>query len=276
MAKALLIFRIILVTATAAFMAFHTQKFISRIEPDIAFAWLASLLIEGMLISLALMRTWASRAMLIPLFLISVMAASASFIVKNEVLLEQFFQNREAAEQSRQSIELLNRDLKSTEKEFNLGSKYTTSTLRRERQIKDQIAQILMTATKQDGHLILLNSALFFVLVLVLQGVSVFTAMSLKKGFSQFPVSLSQAGETQEVSYETVRQACENRRNGDSEVPETQDLDFDDTQKPEDRSALSEGVLRLKAQGVKPDEIARQTGLSRATIYRILKKSENL
>ena len=129
MAKALLIFRIILVTATAAFMAFHTQKFISRIEPNIAFAWLASLLIEGMLVSLALMRTWASRVMLIPLFLISVMAASASFIVKNEALLEQFFQNRETAEQSRQTVELLNRDLKATEKEFDLGSKYTTSTL---------------------------------------------------------------------------------------------------------------------------------------------------
>src|SRR5271169_4148983 len=157
MAKALLIIRIILVAATAAFMAFHTQKFISRIEPNIAFAWLASLLIEGMLISLALMRTWASRVMLIPLFLISVMAASASFIVKNEALLEQFVQSREAAEQSRQTVELLNRDLKDTEKEFNLGAKYTSSTLRRERQIKDQMAEILMTASKQDGHLTLLN-----------------------------------------------------------------------------------------------------------------------
>ena len=133
-----------------------------------------------------------------------------------------------------------------------------------------------MTATKQYGHLVLLNSALFFVLVLVLQGVSVFTAMSLKNGFSYMPVSLSQAGETQKVSYETVRQACENRRNGDSEVSETQDLGFDEIQKTEDRNASSDGVLRLKSQGMKPDEIVRQTGLSRATVYRILKKGENL
>jgi hypothetical protein len=93
MARALLIFRIILVTATAGFMAFHTQKFIYRVEPNAAFAWLASFLIECMLISLALMRTFTSRILLIPVFLISVISASMSFIVKNEVVMESFIQN---------------------------------------------------------------------------------------------------------------------------------------------------------------------------------------
>jgi hypothetical protein len=76
MAKALIVLRIIFVAATTIFMAFHIEKFMSHIEPEAALAWIAAGLIEGMLISLALMRTWISRILLIPLFLISVLFAS--------------------------------------------------------------------------------------------------------------------------------------------------------------------------------------------------------
>lgn len=76
MAKALIILRIIFVGATTIFMAFHIEKFMSHIEPKAALAWIAAGLIEGMLISLALMRTWISRILIIPLFLISVLFAS--------------------------------------------------------------------------------------------------------------------------------------------------------------------------------------------------------
>jgi len=263
--------------ATASFMAFHTSIFISRIEPNLTFAWLASFLIEAMLISLALMRTWVSRVLLIPLFLISVMAASASFVVKNEGTLEQFIQSREAQAQTGQTVESLKSDLAETQKEFDLGAKYTTSTLKRERVIKDRIEQVMSTAKGQAGQLTLFNSAMFFVLVLVLQLVSIYTAMSLKNGLSHTALSQSQASETTAVSHETVRQACENRRKGGAEKLETeevesQDLSTGENQKSGDGSSAAEEVLRLKAQGMKPDDIAKQTGLSRATVYRLLKQ----
>jgi len=76
MAKALIVLRIILVAATTIFMTSHIEKFMSLIDPIAVFAWPAASLIEGMLISLALMRTWISRILLIPLFLISVLFAS--------------------------------------------------------------------------------------------------------------------------------------------------------------------------------------------------------
>ncbi len=284
-ARLLLIFRIIIVAATAAFMAYHTQIFISKIEPNSMFAWVASVLIEAMIISLALMKTWGSRVSLVPLFFISVMAASASFVVKNEVILEQFIQNREAEAKNRQAVELLNRNLVQTQKELELGDRYTTKTLQRERQIEDRLEQVL-AVKGPDGHLTLFNSLLFLVLVLVLQWVSVYTAMYLKNGFSHIPVSLSQGTETQPVSLETVetvRQGHENRRNGDNGDVEHLEmgndkiavLGADEIAKSEDnfyRNGTVDEVLKLKKQGFKPDDIARITGLSRATVYRFLKR----
>ncbi len=269
MARLLLIFRIIIVVATAAFMAYHTQIFISRIEPNRTFAWLASVLIEAMIISLALMKTWGSRVSLVPLFFISVMAASASFVVKNEVVLEQFIQNREAEAKNRQAVELLNRNLVQTQKELELDDRYTTKTLQRERQIEDRLEQVL-AAKGPDGHLTLFNSLLFLVLVLVLQWVSVYTAMYLKNGFSHIPDSLSQGTETQPVSLETVetvRQDHEIRRNGNNGGIEKLETGIDET-----AAGTVDNVLNLKKQGLKPDAIAGMTGLSRATVYRFLKR----
>jgi len=76
MAKALIALKIILVAATAIFMTFHIEKFMAHVDPRAVFAWPAASLIEEMLISLALMRTWISIILIIPLFLISVLFAS--------------------------------------------------------------------------------------------------------------------------------------------------------------------------------------------------------
>ena len=240
MGKALVVFRIILITATASFMAFHTEKFISHIEPNIAFAWIAAGLIEGMLISLALMRTRIARILLIPLFLISVLAASMSFIAKNENLINSFIQKRQMVEQFKS-------DLLDTQKDFDRGARYTTRTLQRSRELKDQIEQALRN---QEGDMALVNSCVFFILVLVLQGVSLYTAMTLKSLLSHCPVS--------SVSIESSAQFHDN--------------------KDETSNTLSENtpdkaeILKLKMQGLKPGEISKRVGLSRATIYRIIKK----
>lgn len=294
MSRALFTFRVLLVTATAAFMAYHTQIFIVRIEPNQVFAWTASLLIEGMLISLALAKGWV-RLWLIPLFIISVLAASASFVVRNEGTLEQFIEDKEAQAQASQTVETLKQDLAATHKDFDLGEKYTTKTLQRERQIRDRLEQVLVSGKGQTGHIAFFNSLLFLVLVLVLQGVSVSTAMTLKARLSHAVASSSQVNETTAILSATVRQVCETRKNGEVSLKEGQQVDFTEegdlstgqiretegaeslkVESPEhgdNGNGTAEKVLKLKSEGIKPDEIVRTTGLSRATVYRILKKN---
>ncbi len=307
MGRVLFTFRLILVTVTGLFMAFHTSIFISRIVPNLIFAWTAAFLIEAMLISLALMRTWTSRALLVPLFFISVMAASMSFITKNEGILENFLQARDAQAQTGQTVQMLKQDLAETQKQFDLGDRYTTKTLQRERAIKDQIAKLMLSVKGQTGKLTIFNSAVFFVLVLILQLVSVYTATTLKAGLSQGPVSPSQASETTAISRETVRQPCETRQNGNREFenlsiggsPEIEKTGIDKLETSEfqisgerenhgqgistteghdhgeNGNGTTEKVLKLKGEGIRPDVIAQKTGLSRSTVYRILKKGED-
>ncbi|MBI4690838.1 MAG: hypothetical protein HY754_11340 [Nitrospirae bacterium] len=170
MTVALIVFRILLVVLTAIFMAFHTQIFIGRIEQNFVFSWMASLVIEGMIISLALMRTVFSRILLIPLFVISVVSASASFIVQNEGLLNSFFKDRRVIEQ-------LRGDITETQNQFSFNQKYTTKTLMRERRLKDELQAALKG---QKGDITIANSLIFFLLVLVMQTVSIYTATALK------------------------------------------------------------------------------------------------
>ena len=279
MRQALIVFRITLVTATAAFMAFHTQTFILRIEPNTAFAWLAAGLIEGMLISLALMRTFVSRILIVPIFLISVFVASMSFVVKNEGLLSSFFQNR-------QVIEQLKSDLSDTQKDFQRGDKYTTKTLQRSRQLQDQM---LLALNSQNGWMPLFNAGVFLALVLALQGVSVYTAMNLKNAII---VSLSfkpngdshrQECEKKTVSGESLSRTDDNNggdhdchgHNGHSHADGNR---FFGTELPMDEKSdtgidVEAEVLKLDAEGLKPDLIARQTGKSLSTVYRILRRN---
>ncbi|MBF0558844.1 MAG: helix-turn-helix domain-containing protein [Nitrospirae bacterium] len=243
------------------------------------FAWLAAGLIEGMLISLALMRTFVSRILLMPLFLISVLAASMSFVVRNEGLLNGFFHDR-------QMVEQLKSDLADTTKDFERGAKYTTKTLQRTRQLQDQLEQVLKG---QNGDLALFNSCVFLVFVLILQAVSIYTATSLKSVVSHRLVSAVSASQSHEngletvaASGETVRQEHENRRNGDahvdtsgiSETGKTAISERDNSSDDSGRKSTDTQVLKLKSQGLKPEDISRETGISRATVYRILKQQK--
>ncbi|MGD0282725.1 MAG: hypothetical protein ABSB95_10220 [Dissulfurispiraceae bacterium] len=279
MTKTLIAFRTILVAATAFFMAFHTETFISRIEPNVTLAWLAAGLIEGMLISLALMRSYIARILIVPLFLISVLAASMSFVVKNENLLNGFFQNQRVMDQ-------LKRDLSDTERDFQRGDKYTTKTLQRSRQLQDQM---LLALNSQNGWMPLFNAGVFLVLVLVLQGVSVYTAMTLKNTLIvSFPFRPNgdchiQERDKKAVSCESPNRADENagdnhdchRHNGDA--PAESNLSFETELSADEKSdnsydAVAE-VLRLHGEGLRPDLIAMQTRKSLSTVYRILRKN---
>jgi hypothetical protein len=155
-------------------MAFHVQIFIYRIEPNLVFSWTAALLIEGFLISLALQKTIASRILLIPLFLISVIAASASFIVQNEQLneqlLDEFFTQKRVIEQ-------LEKDLKATQKAYQFGERYVRRTLQRERALRDELRAIMQDKT---GDITLVNSLIFFLIIFIVQSANVHTAMTLK------------------------------------------------------------------------------------------------
>jgi DNA-binding transcriptional regulator YiaG len=251
-------FRLLLVIATAIFMAFHTQIFISRIEPNVIFSWTASLLIEGFLISLALSKTLVSRILIIPLFCISVVAASASFIVQNEQLLNQFFTQKRVIEQVKS-------DLSETQKAYSLGQKYTTKTLQRERQLQDELRAILKN---QNGDITLASSIVFFVLVLVVQSVSIYTAASLKGIKSQenrennndvperftYPETtetLKQVSETAETGIEN----CEK-----TELPEPQKLDKDE---------IITELKRMK-NSMTLQEMSGILGISKATLSRII------
>jgi len=231
MINLLIIFRIFLVVATAIFMAYHTQIFISRIEPNFIFSWVASFIIEGFLLTLALSRTVVSRILIVPLFLISVVAATSSYIVQNENLLDSFLKNRKVIEQ-------IETDLHETKKAYELGQRYTTKTLQRERQLSDELRAVLKG---QDGEIALINLLIFFILVFVMQSVSVYTAMSLKS----------------ETNSETLK------RN-----PETAETVKRDSE-TDDRDAIIAKLKEMKSRETLTDMSIR-LGVSKATLSRVL------
>jgi methyl-accepting chemotaxis protein len=221
--------RVFLITVTAFFMSFHVQIFIYRIEPNLLFSWTAAFLIEGFLISLAMSKTIASRILLIPLFLISVIAASASFIVQNEQLLDELFTQKRVIEQ-------LEKDLKATQKAYQFGERYVTRTLQRERQLRDELRAIMR---EKEGDVTLINSLIFFLIILVIQSANVYTAMTLKNGKFQKQATeisetkdavsdvsgsetkletLKQVSETAETRYETIAETAEKKTEDFAEV----------------------------------------------------------
>ncbi len=276
MERALFTIRIFSVMGTAFFMSSHSVKFIMYIEPNGSLAWLAAVLIEIGLISLAMMRSFMSRVLLVLLFIMSVLIASMPSVLKNEEVIHAFFQNK-------QIIQQLQTDLKETEKDFERGDKYTTKTLIRSRQLKDQVVQVLKS---QTGDMALFNAGAFLLLVLILQGVSVYTAMGLKKNLSQSlsTVSLSQLQkdrpETQHLSLETSETAPEtsetNRetdemKNISSAIKSHNGNGKEDGIVAAATDMIKEEVLRLYSEGHKPAAIIERTGISRATCYRIIK-----
>lgn len=246
MPRALFIFRILLVLATAIFVAFHTQIFISKIEPNFIFSWLAAFLIEGFLISLAVTQTAIARLLLIPLFLISVISASASFVVKNEQLLNDFFQDRRLAEQLKADI------ADEAKNQVSLSAKYTTKTLVRERVLKDELLQILKG---RNGDIALINALIFLILVLVMQAVSLYTAMTFKRPhFRENEVKIRVSSE--KVSGQVPAEIEGDKKEKSPEEP--------------DRNFIIAELRKRKNEGRKLEELAAIFNVPKTTISKIL------
>ena len=271
MTNLLIVFRIILVLSSAIFMAFHTQIFISRIEPNLIFSWIISFVIEGFLISLALSSNTLSKILLVPVFIISVVSASLSFTVKNEDLLNAFFTNKRVIEQ-------LKADITETKKAYDFGQKYTTKTLQRERQLSDELREILKT---QAADIAIVNSIVFFILVLVIQAVSVFTAASLKQYFIATNSTKAEAivltKKEQSVSVDVL---AENKADTLSEIEqnktvalfETKDLKTEQSKTVafNEKEFLKQRILELQAMGDSYSKIAQKLNISKSKISRIL------
>jgi len=244
-----------LVVLTAIFMAYHTQIFIRHIEPNPVFSWLASYLIEGFIITLALSKRTPIRYLLMTLlFCISVVSASASFLVKNENLLDTFFNQKRVIQQ-------LQEDLNRTREAYNLGRQYTTKTLARERALSDELREVLRV---QKGDIALVNALIFFCFVLVIQATSVYVATTLKQSFETGNETPNETGN--ETPFETENETV-------IETPETVKV-------KQPRRKVKRGVRRrvdidrakqLKEQGKSYREIARELGIPASKVYRLLK-----
>jgi len=242
-----------LVVLTAIFMAYHTQIFIARIEPNLAFSWLASCLIEGFIIVLALSKRTPIRYLLITLlFCISVISASASFLVKNENLLDTFFTQKRVIQQ-------LQDDLSQTRKAYSYGEKYVTKTLQRERQVMDELREVLRG---QKGDIALVNALIFFMFVLVIQATSVYVATTLKQGFetgNETPFETPNETESETLNETVIETPVETAKVKRYKVKRSrQRIDL-------------EQVKRLKEQGKSYREIARELGIPVSKVYRLLK-----
>lgn len=244
-------FRVVIVFLTAIFMAYHSQIFIGRIEPNVYFSWLASGLIEAMLISLATLRTILSRILLIPLFLISVIATSSSYIVSNEQILDTFFNQKRVISQ-------LQKDITDEQQRFELGQKYTTKTLQRERSLKDKLNEVL---DKNNGDMTLINSLIFFVIVLIMQGVSIYFCMGLKQ-----PEKGRKDRETGQF-HDEVLGIVDTHGQGNKQS----DIRTADTEEQEKEPFKSE-VLLLKDQKKSNKDIGKLLGISGAKVSQILKE----
>jgi hypothetical protein len=269
--KPLTIFRVFLVAGTAVFMSFHTQIFIARIEPNLIFSWAAALIIEGFLISLALQKTIVSRVLLVPLFLISVVSASASFVVQNEQLLNLFITQKRIIQQ-------LQNDLTSTKRAYEFGQKYTTKTLQRERQLQDELRQIL---TRQNGDLTLVNAFVFLILVLVMQSVSIYTAMSVKRSVTtrNSETRIGDTGETRSVSQgETAKHLQgETAKQEQSDTHETLTVSPGETEtvtptKTAKQSDTETQILRLRDEGKSIRAIAEELQISTRQVNKVLQR----
>jgi len=279
MLNLLALFRLFLVLATGFFMAYHTQIFISRIEPNPLFSWLASIVIEGFLISLALSKTVLSRILLVPVFLVSVIAASASFVVQNEKLLDNFFRDRRVIEQ-------LEKHLQEIKDDYQFGQKYITKTLQRERQLQDELREILK---KQEGEVTIFNALTFFIFILVMQTSSVYTAATLKSSFREFSAEVSIENRTENSQKKTVilepnfqnfstEFSVENRTENLQKKTENYGTEPSTITSPSTPTALSDEdkkviVTRLKKarqNGKKLEDLARETGLSVSTLSKVL------
>ncbi len=264
-------FKLSIVIATAVFLAWHTQIFIASIEPNPVFSWLASILIECMIIALALQfrQRKTSLIFLIPLYLISTIAASASFIVQNEGELEKMLSQK-------QQIELLSDDLKATKEAYSHGQKYVTRTLERERRLRDAMLQI---SGQASGRIATGKAVVFLILVVVMQAVSVYLASTVTAshrnsvtGRNSNSVTASHSSVTggkaedvtaHDIPVTTTQKAEENAQRTDTKN------DIQANMKP-----LEMQIIGMRNQGLSYRQIARELGISTMTISRVLKRQK--
>ena len=240
------IVKIVLVIFTAIFMAFHAQIFISRIEPNPIFSWLASLLVEGFLVVIAISkRTLFRYVLLLFLYLISVVSASASFLVTNENLLENFLAQKTLIAQ-------LKEDLERTRAAYAFGEKYTTKTLQRERALMDEMREMLR---QRKGYLPVAQAVVFFIFCLALQTASVYTAATLKLRPETPPETVSVSPAVIHPDTPTVSPTV----SGD-----TPTIHHSDT-------PIRERVKELRRHGLSIRQIASEMGLSVAKVQRLLR-----
>lgn len=271
------IFKLTIVIFTSLFMSYHTQIFLQSIEPNLIFSWIAALLVEMMIMSLAMSikRHKASLIFLIPLYVVSTVAASSSFIASNEQELKKLFTQK-------QQIALIQQDLQRTQQGYSLGKKYISRTLERERKLYDMLHQL---TAQTSGTITVAKAIIFFIFVTIIQASSIYIASTLT------------ATETVITTQtETLKQPIETDKTVMPETPETGETVIDKIETKEKteieensreskdnasstvldsdkNESLKEKVLKLKQQGKSYRQIAQQLHISPAKVARLLKSS---
>lgn len=184
--------KVALITATAIFVAFHTVIFIQTIDPNPYLSWVLSLSIEGFLVILSMQRSWTAKLLLVPLFCISVVASSASFIIKNEDSLNKFLNlntiraaeikmeesQKRIGQQRQEAVKQLKQDIAETQAQIqNLDGAYFTKSLQRERKLKDLLigkmseGEQLPARADMVDYLTAYQSIVFLFIILIVQAV---------------------------------------------------------------------------------------------------------
>jgi lambda repressor-like predicted transcriptional regulator len=196
-------------------------------------------------------------------------------------------------------IEQLEKDLKATQKAYEFGERYITRTLQRERQLRDELRAIMR---EKEGDITLINSLIFFLIILVVQSANVYTAMSLKNEKLQkqtaeiSEVSMPEIKSFHEVSVETFPETLETPETFTETFTETSDEkrkvsdgkgekvsvvsgtqkhgnEETETVKLIDEDAKKVIVASLKKrrnEGVKLEHLAETIGVSKSTLSKVL------
>jgi len=248
------------------FIAFHTSRFINHIENNIYLAWLCAIAIEGMLISLAIMKTRIAKVLIVPLFIVSTFSASFSFVANNEDIINSIFKSKRA-------FELLQNDLNQTQEELkSLSHRYTTKTLQRERRIKDMMYQFI---NDKGGELVIAKAVIFLFLVMILQLCSLYTAASLKTFLEPETVSETSVSGTEtvlETNTETGKTDTTKDIKSISESSET-DQDGDEEETEVDTYQVIAKLKEMK-KNMSLTELSERLVVPKSTLSKVLKYPE--
>lgn len=234
MVKIFTFIKIILIISTALFVSFHTVIFIKSIEPSPYLAWILAAVIEGFLITLAIQKTIVSKLLLIPLFCISVLSSSASFVVKNEDDLLKFLNHKTLTQSNtiltdkkesliQKQIKQIEKDITSAEKELEtMDRRYTTKTLERKRKLEDMLQSKIEEAKSETNtyqpvsfinYITPYKALIFLIIVFVLQSVSLYTASHMKNGLALTEISKERTETSTEISTENPKEISTEKGN---------------------------------------------------------------